>query len=134
MLWYGTEIDSTVLPIWNSLAASPPVVVPKPTACWGLKYTISSKSDSKYGVLIGKVNVSLILVSIEDAVCAIPGFVPLTILKTLFFLKTLSTETISWLVVPIPTEEPTEMLLGIDDRYTSVTIPTVVLCAIGATK
>ena len=114
MLWYGTDNDSTVLPTWNSLEASPPAVVPKPTACVGLKYTFSLILELNCFTLTGKVNVSAILEIKVDAVCAVPVFVPLTTLTTFLFLNTLRTETNSG-IVPIPTVDPTDILFGIDD-------------------
>ena len=134
MLWYGTETSYWTSPILYLLAASCPMVTPKPTASNGWKYTLSFLRDSKYSLLIGIVNVSASLDTISVSVCPIPGLTNLSILKTFLSWNILLTLTISWLVTPIATVEPIEILFGTDERYMSVTNPRVVLWATGAIK
>ena len=102
------------------------MVTPKPTASNGWKYTLSFLRDSKYSLLIGIVNVSASLDITSVSVCPIPGLTNLSILKTFLSWNILLTLTISWLVTPIATVEPIEILFGTDDRYMSGTTPRVV--------
>jgi len=122
ILWFGIDVSIGILPIIIVDIPLWPDTVPIPN-CWvGLKNILSSKFDSKYGVVSGTENLSDISINSVDAVW-IPAVCSVTARITLLSGNTFNKDN---LAVPIPIVEPTD-IFGIVDTNTSVTIPIAVI-------
>ena len=96
-----------------------PTVVAIPTACLGLKYTISSTFEFKkleLNDISKKLGINL---TSDESVCAVP-VTPLWTLNTFLSLNLFKTSNFS---VPIPILLPTEIISDVLYTNMSVTIP-----------
>ena len=127
MLWLGMDVGIGVFPIIIVDIPLWPETVPIPNSWVGLKNILSSNLDSKYGVVKGIVNLSVISIISVDAVW-IPEISSLVARTTLLLGKIFNTDN---LAVPMPMVDPTD-ILGIVETNISVTIPTEVNAGVSA--
>ena len=127
ILWLGIDVGIGILPITIVDIPLWPDTVPIPNSWVGLKNTLSSNVDSKYGVVSGIVNLLVISVtSVEDV--WIPAVCSVTARITLLSGNMFKTDN---LAVPIPIVDPTD-IFGIVDTNISVTIPAAVIAGVSA--
>ena len=127
MLWFGIDVGMGIFPITMVDIPLWPDTVPIPNSWVGLKNILSSNFDSKYGVVKGIVNLSVISITSVDAVW-IPAVCSVIARITLLSGNKFNTDN---LAVPIPIVDPTDML-GIVDTNISVTIPAAVIAGVSA--
>ena len=106
MLWLGMDVGIGVFPIIIVDIPLWPETVPIPNSWVGLKNILSSNLDSKYGVVKGIVNLSVISIISVDAVW-IPEISSLVARTTLLLGKIFNTDN---LAVPMPMVDPTDIL------------------------
>ena len=110
ILWFGIEVGIGILPITIVDIPLWPETVPIPSSWVGLKNTLSSNLDSKYGVVRGIVNLSVISTNSVDAVW-IPAVC--SVIARITFLSE-NTFKMDNLAVPIPIVDPTDIFGTVD--------------------